>query len=62
MSETEHVEHAERATTTNLFTDAELAGFLADDKKAATNFVSLMLGIFLAGVILYSIVAYICAQ
>ena len=66
MSEAEHgITSAPPHGTTagsSPFSDAEIAAFREDDKKAATNFVGLMLGIFILGVVLYLIVAYICAQ
>ncbi len=55
-------EHTGTATLSNPFTEAEIAAFREDDKKAARNFVGLMLGIFIGGVVLYLIVDFICAS
>ena len=43
------------------FTDAEIAQFHAQDLYAAKVVVSLMVGIFCVGVVLYTIVAWACA-
>lgn len=47
---------------TNIFTDAELDTFRAEDYAAGKAVVILMLSIFSTGVVLYSIVAYAVAS
>ena len=49
---------SEHASAPDVFTDAEWAGFQSDDFAAARAVVALMLGIFLTGVFIYSVVAY----
>lgn len=61
MSDTGHADHG-TATVSSPFTEAEIAAFREDDKRAARNFVGLMLAIFIGGVILYLIVDFICAS
>lgn len=48
---------SDHAPPAGVFTDAELDRFRAEDFAAGKAVVSLMLGIFITGVILYSIVA-----
>lgn len=52
MTETHH-----HGSTASPFTDAEIQQFHAEDLAAGKAVVSLMVGIFLVGVVLYSIVA-----
>ena len=64
----EHSSHAISATLphgtaghvdpSNPFSDAEVSAFTKDDVDAAANIVKLMVGIFLAGIVLYLIVCY----
>jgi hypothetical protein len=51
-------EHADHAHAPDNFTDAEWNRLQAEDFAAGKAVVVLMLGIFLTGVVLYSIVAY----
>jgi hypothetical protein len=44
------------------FSEVEASALHADDRVAAGHIVKLMVGIFLAGVVLYSIVDLICAR
>jgi hypothetical protein len=60
-SESAHVaEHG--AATAASFGAAEVTAMHADDVAAAGHIVKLMVGIFLGGVLLYSIVALICSR
>lgn len=52
----------EPASAASPFTDVERAAFIADDKQAAGYIVKLMVGIFCSGLVLYGIVALICAS
>jgi hypothetical protein len=49
---------SEHTPTPDAFTDAEWAGFRSEDFAAGKAVVIEMLGIFLTGVVIYSIVAY----
>lgn len=49
---------SEHALPVNVFTDSELAHMHAEDFSAGRAVVILMLGIFLTGVFIYSIVAF----
>ncbi len=49
---------SDHADPVNVFTDAELAAFQAEDYAAGRAVVALMLAIFSTGVVLYTIVAY----
>ena len=49
---------SEPAAPVNAFTDAELAHMHAEDFAAGKAVVVLMLGIFLTGVFIYSVVAF----
>jgi hypothetical protein len=53
--------HAEHAAPTKHFTDAEWQSFRQSDMAAGRNIVVLMTGIFVIGVILYSIIDLIVA-
>jgi len=44
------------------FSAVEASALHADDRVAAGHIVKLMVGIFLTGVVIYSIVAMICAR
>jgi len=57
-------EHAAEASapTGAVYTPAEAEVLHQDDRKAAGNIVKLMVGIFLGGIVLYSIVALVCAR
>jgi hypothetical protein len=57
-------EHAADAGTPAgaVYTAAEADALHQDDRRAAGNIVKLMVGIFLGGIVLYSIVAMICAR
>ncbi len=57
MSEHAPNEHAP-AVSDCVFSDADLAGFKAEDFSAGRAVVLLMLSIFSTGVVIYSIVAY----
>jgi hypothetical protein len=52
----------EHGSATSGFSDAEVSAMHADDVAAAGHIVKLMIGIFLGGVLLYSIVDLICAR
>jgi hypothetical protein len=52
-----HDVHGSSADLENAFTDAQWQGFRAEDLRAGSAVVMLMLSIFGVGVILYSIVA-----
>lgn len=54
--------HGSAESVTSPFTTEELSTLHADDRKAARNIVLLMVGIFLAGVAMYIVVAYVVAQ
>jgi hypothetical protein len=51
----------EHAATTLHFTDSEWQSFRKSDMAAGRNIVVLMAGIFVIGVLLYSIIDLICA-
>jgi hypothetical protein len=53
-----HVSHGDQHSATSGFNPPEVAGFQEQDFAAGKAVVVLMLGIFVTGVILYSIVAY----
>ncbi|MCS6851503.1 MAG: hypothetical protein NZ700_10100 [Gemmataceae bacterium] len=55
-----HAEHSQAVTEP--FSPSEVEQFRADDVHAARTVVSLMMGIFLLGVVLYSIIAVIAAM
>jgi hypothetical protein len=54
--------HSTSAHSSDTLTDAELHELHAADKEAGRNIVVLMTGVFLAGLIGYSIVAMIVAR
>lgn len=54
-----HEHHAPAAPS---FTNTEVAAMHDEDRKAAGNIVLIMLGIFVAGVIGYSVVDYVVSQ
>jgi hypothetical protein len=60
----EHVSHgaASHATEARGFTAAEASALHEEDRVAAGHIVKLMVAIFLVGIVLYSIVALICAR
>jgi hypothetical protein len=58
----EHAGHDGGGAAVAHFSNAELATMHDEDRKAAANIVLLMGLVFLAGVIGYIIVAYICSQ
>ena len=49
---------SEHVPAPDVFTDAEWSAFSSDDFAAGKAVVVLMLGIFLTGVFIYSVVAY----
>jgi hypothetical protein len=57
-----HAGHEHAAPSAPLFTSTEVAAMHDEDRKAAGNIVLLMLAIFVAGVIGYSIVGYVVSQ
>ena len=59
MSHESSHEVAEHGAT---FTAEQIAVLHASDREGARNFVSLMVAIFLMGVVLYLCVAYVCSQ
>lgn len=54
--------HEHSAPVAPAFTSSERAAMHEEDRKAAGNIVLLMLAIFVAGVIGYSIVGYVVSQ
>jgi hypothetical protein len=55
-------EPASHATAPGGFTEIEARALHEDDRVAAGHIVKLMVGIFLVGIVLYSIVDLICAR
>jgi len=55
----EHVSHGAEARG---FTAAEASALHEEDRVAAGHIVKLMVAIFLVGIVLYSVVALICAR
>jgi hypothetical protein len=60
----EHAGHgaASHATEPHGFTAAEAIALHEEDRVAAGHIVKLMVAIFLVGIVIYSIVALICAR
>lgn len=57
-----HDTHGHAAAVANPFTPEEQAALHEDDLKAGRNIVILMLGIFLTGLLLYTVVTYVVHQ
>lgn len=57
-----HAESHAPPPAAELFTPAELAALHADDRATGRHIVSLMIGIFLTGIVIYSIVDYVVGQ